>query len=149
MVVSSAVAVINATGSASAASAWGYHWGLYDQEVDPEGQVFRWTGDSALLTLSVAPEVQSIELSYQVSPPIRDGAPTEVTIHVGDTTQRFTVREPGWHDAIFPLERSGNSHQTVFVEVTVSPIMVPAAMGTSTDSRRLGATLRPPRYGDR
>ena len=139
-----------------------YAAGVYGWEPAPEHETlpnvdrFRWTKGQAALREPVGGAVLIIPL-FLARPDI---ATQPVTLQVtvgGVPVQTVTLEENGWHtltyDLVAVLGQAGwTARRTITLEFVISPTVVPARVGPSTDTRELGIGLgelqwRPDRVG--
>lgn len=123
---------------------WGYSWGLYPAEEDTSGRSFRWTGQRALMDLSLPPTASRLELPMAAPNPVRGGQRTVVRVRIDGTAYAVSPGERALEVVGMPLPGRGG-RSSVLVEIEVSPTYVPAAVGASRDSRRLGVQIFEPR----
>lgn len=138
-----ALAVIN-EGSLVSHAAGVYAW----EQVPPSesGETrFRWTRGRAAIREPMRGAVLTVPL-FLARPDI---ATQQVSLRVtvgGVRAEPVTLTRNGWHSLTYDLvarlgEARWRSQRTVTIEFVVSPVVVPARVGPSTDSRELGVGL--------
>src|SRR6476620_7932766 len=72
-------------------SRWGYHVGLYEEQRDECGRLYRWTTDRAALDLAVPHRATSVALNAVAAPSVSTGRPARVRITAGATSREWLV----------------------------------------------------------
>jgi O-antigen ligase len=123
----------------------GYEAGFHRWERQPDGTSARWTGGRAALTARVEGRVLVLPLRAPI--PGLAARPQVVTVWV-DGLPVGTVRlaAPDWEPLAVPVARPPGTH--VLLELETAYTFVPARLGASSDTRRLGVMVGPLAWRD-
>jgi O-antigen ligase len=117
----------------------GFAFGLHEREADGT----RWTRGGAVLEVPVAGRVLRFDVAYPI--PETSRRPQRVTVLVdGSPVRRITLTDPAWKTVEIPIEKPLGSR--VLLGVRVGYTFIPAAIGVSPDTRRLGVLVRSLRW---
>ena len=118
----------------------GYEAGFYRWERQPDGAPARWTGGRAALTARV--DGRSLVLALRAPIPGVAARPQVVRVWVDRrAVPPVRLAAPDWQTLTVPVERAPGDH--VLVELETAYTFVPARLGLSADTRRLGVMVRP------
>lgn len=117
----------------------GFTFGLHEREADGT----RWTRGGAVLEVPVAGRVLRFDVAYPI--PEASRRPQRVTVLVdGSPVRRITLTDPAWKTVEIPIEKPLG--RRVLLGVRVEHTFIPAAIGVSPDTRRLGVLVRSLRW---
>jgi len=126
-------------------------FGLYEHEMNPEGEMFRWTREYGGVTVNIEKPV--IQLPMQAAHPDIERNPVRIRIYLikdffkqkrllGDVR----LSDNSWR--IFEYHLPEEIHRDVILLVRVGRTWNPLKMGRGSDSRNLGVALGKMRFKD-
>jgi hypothetical protein len=146
------VAAAREDDAGASAAAGVYAWETAPpSEGSPADDMFRWTRGRAALREPIRGAVLTVPL-YLARPDI-PAQPVTLHLRVGGVpVESVTLVTNGWHALTYDLaavlgEARWRSRRTITLEFRVDPPVVPARVGPSTDTRKLGIGLGAVRWG--
>jgi hypothetical protein len=109
-------------------------WYPLEQE---EGEWFRWTGKRA----AVETEAQEGSLVFKVKNGRPDKDDLGISLYNKQTRRRFTVRDRGWNEFVFPLKVAKGDSDPIYIEA--DDFWIPAEnLKNNMDQRELGLLVQ-------